>query len=108
MAEYIDTLGHECYVVVDTGSCVEALAHAPNDYELVIIDTSPSGECAIGVARTIRAATKACNRHIAIIAIIDDTVIGKPAPHLEAAFDEVISKPVDLSALDIAILRHAA
>ncbi len=90
--------------MVETG--VEALAaFEKNNYDLIITDCHMPEMSGFELAAAIRKKERGTNRHIPIIAMTADAMMGTRERCLEAGMDDFITKPVNPDELELVLGR---
>ena len=90
-------LGHQVVTAVD-GKSTLAL-HGQQPFDLILLDIQMPDMDGIQVTERIRANEQATGRHIPIIAVTANALLGDREKYLAAGMDGYISKPVDSNAL---------
>lgn len=90
----LPSIGIEQFTIVENGQlAVEAITNG--SYDIVLMDCHMPMLNGYDATRTIRAAENETDRHIAIIAMTANALIGERQKCLECGMDEFITKPVD-------------
>lgn len=108
MNEFIETLGYTCEVASSGEDCLRILENSPDKFDLVLMDIHMPGMTGLDASRRIRNAETDPPRSIPIIAVTADTAYHDNRVLDVHGINEFLPKPVDLTALDSAILRFAA
>ena len=98
-------LGYAADAVENGRAAVEAWRHTP--YAMILMDLHMPEMDGPSAAAAIRAAEAAMGRRVPIVALTATALAEDRKRCLDAGMDEVLLKPVALSALDGAISRHA-
>lgn len=108
MSEFLETLGYHCEVVESAEACLDTLRDAKTRFDLVLLDIHMPGMSGLSAAKAIRAAPTDALRRIPIVAVTADVAYHDPNALTGHGLDGVLPKPVDLTALDLTIQKHAA
>ena len=91
---------------VESGQkAVDAIRAENNRYDAVFMDHMMPGMDGIEAARAIRALGTEYAKNIPIIAMTANTIIGTEEMFLNEGFQAFLSKPIDISMLDLALRR---
>ena len=108
MCELIETLGYDCSVVSSGTECLSRLSTDDHGINLVLLDLHMPGMDGLTAARAIREKEPSPERAIPIVAVTADTAFHEPQVAVAYGMTDVLPKPIDLRALDLAIRTHAA
>jgi len=108
MTEFLETLGYKCHVVESGEACLARLRETGGRYDVVLLDLHMPGMSGLAAAQAIRTAPETMVRSIPIVAVTGDTGFHNHATISDYGLNDVLPKPIDLSALDLTIQKHAS
>jgi signal transduction histidine kinase/CheY-like chemotaxis protein len=101
----LEKRGHRVTIAATGVAALEAWRNQPCD--LVLMDVQMPDMDGLEAARRIRALEKSGNTHVPIVAMTACAMKGDREKCLEAGLDSYISKPIQIAALDAALVQYA-